>query len=242
MEIVFKYWYKWQGIPRYIQGHNCNQKGLKRSDEFKKRVSETLTGTHRPQEVKDKISISQSGEKNHWYGKKQSDESNKKRSEKLKGRVVSDETRKKISNKNKGKWSWLKGKNISDETKNKISIANSGINNGMYGKVQSVHGKRFYYDSVFQGKVCFRSSWELKYAQYLDLLNINWYYEYKTFKLSDEMTYTPDFFLPQFKKFIEIKGWMHKNSQERINKFKDEYDCNLEILMKEDLIKLGIKL
>ena len=114
----------------------------------------------------------------------------------------------------------------------------SGKNNPAYGK-PPVHTKKSYYDSPLQGRVCFRSSWELKYAKYLDEINILWLYEGKTFNLGDT-TYTPDFFLPQFYKFIEIKGYMRPEAQDKINKFIEQYPWDLKILYKKDLIELGV--
>ena len=75
--------------------------------------------------------------------------------------------------------------------------------------------------------------------KYIDEHKILWYYEIQTFELSNEMTYTPDFFLPKYEKFIEIKGYMNEESQEKIDKFIEQYPWDLEILYKDDLIKLG---
>lgn len=167
-----------------------------------------------------------------------------------------DESKKKNSDAHKGKKSWNKG--LTSEIDNriisgenhpskriefriKLSKERQGKNNPSYGKPQ-YHGKRYYYNSPLQGNICFRSSYELAYAKYLDKNKILWYYEIETFELSDEMTYTPDFFLPRYDKFIEVKGYMRKLSQEKINKFKEEYPFNLDILYKSDLIKLGISL
>lgn len=154
------------------------------------------------------------------------------------------------------------GHKDSPETRLKKSIANSGENNGFfghkhteenkakkrgklnpsYGKSASYGDKRYWYDSPLQGKISFRSPWELKYAKYLDSNNILWLYEIETFELSDEMSYTPDFFLPQLEKFIEIKGWMNEKSKIKISKFKDEYPWELDVLQKKDLRSLGINL
>ncbi len=132
-----------------------------------------------------------------------------------------------------------KGIKSSSETKEKQRQAKLGSKNNFYGKTPK-HGKRFWYNSPLQGQICFRSSYEYKYALYLDSNNILWYYEPKTFELSDEMTYTPDFFLPQFEKFIEIKGWMRPKAQLKIEKFQQEYPFELEVLQKKDLQKLGV--
>ncbi len=132
------------------------------------------------------------------------------------------------------------GKHFTKEHKEKIRNKVSGKNNGMYGK-SPPHTKKNYYQSPLQGEVCFRSSYELAYAKYLDEHKILWYYEIEAFDLGD-MTYTPDFFLSKEEKFIEIKGFMREEAQLKINKFLEQYSWNLEILYEEDLIKLGVKL
>lgn len=97
--------------------------------------------------------------------------------------------------------------------------------------------RRFDYKNV-----CMRSSWEIKYAKYLDSKNIVWEYESKTFNLRN-MSYTPDFYLPQTNEFIEIKGWWRGNSKLRFDTFKKLYkDIKIKVLMKKDLKKLNIKL
>ena len=136
---------------------------------------------------------------------------------------------------------WASGnKNVSHrpEVRKIKSEKLSGKNNPNYGKPPS-HTKKCYYNSPLQGEVCFRSSWELAYANYLDDNKILWMYEIETFDLGN-MTYTPDFFLPQFEKFVEIKGFMRSEAQEKINKFLEQYPWDLEILFKDDLIKLGV--
>jgi len=126
-----------------------------------------------------------------------------------------------------------------------IAIKISGKGNGMYGRPpirsKGCYYKGSHYDSLYQGKIWLRSSYELAYAKYLDSINEIWYYEIKTFDL-ENMTYTPDFFLPRENKFIEIKGYMNDISLIKITKFLEQYNENFEILYKEDLIKLGIKL
>ena len=77
-----------------------------------------------------------------------------------------------------------------------------GRNNPMYGKV--TQAKRGYYNNI-----CFRSSWEIAYAKYLDKNKIKWLYEPKTFDLG-EMTYTPDFYLFEIDTYIEIKAFFNK--------------------------------
>jgi hypothetical protein len=153
-----------------------------------------------------------------------------------KGKPKSEAHKIKIGNFHRGKVATL-------ESRIKMGLSRLGEKNGMYGKTPSLkcsRGIRSYYNSPLQGEICFRSSYELKYAKYLDQNKVLWLYEIETFPLTDGLTYTPDFFLPKLEKFIEIKGYMNEKAQIRIDKFKEEYTWNLEILFKEDLINKGI--
>lgn len=110
----------------------------------------------------------------------------------------------------------------------------SGSNNNMFGK-PCPYAKKIKYKGVWM-----RSSWEVKYAKYLDKRGIKWFYEPKRFNLG-QLTYLPDFYLPEKKKYVEIKGWMSPESYFKIKKFLETYpQIRLQILMQSDLQKLGI--
>lgn len=68
-----------------------------------------------------------------------------------------------------------------------------------------------------------RSSWEYILAYWLDLSNIKWKYEQTTFDLGDT-TYTPDFYLPEFDCYIEVKGWWRENSKQKFKRFLQKYN------------------
>ncbi len=205
-----------------------------------------MKGKKHTEEFKQNLRESNSGENNPFYGKHHTEESKQKQRENhsnmwgennlFYGKHHTEETLEKLREPK------------SEEHKQKMrenAPNRSGKKNPMYGKKAarlSGIGKGNYYDSPLQGKVWLRSSYEIAYAKYLDEYKILWMYEMETFELSNEMTYTPDFFLPQFEKFIEIKGYMKPESQIKINKFLEEYPWDLEILYKEDLIKLGINI
>lgn len=175
----------------------------------------------------------------YWKGKIRPEEYNIKTSKSCTGQKRSQETKEKMSLAKKG----IPRSPITIQKMRDNHIDVSGKNNPNYGKIAAKgagRGKRCYYNSHLQGEIYFRSSYELAYAKYLDEHKILWMYEIETFDLGDS-TYTPDFFLPQFEKFIEIKGWMNNKSQEKINKFLEQYPWDLEILYKDDLIKLGCK-
>lgn len=158
----------------------------------------------------------------------------------MKNKHHTEESKQKNREKHLGKEPWNKGlsHHLSEDSINKMSKSHIGLppNKGCGTS------KGAYYDSPLQCIIWLRSSYEIAYAKYLDKNHILWMYEMKTFELSDEMTYTPDFFLPQFEKFIDTKGYMRPEAQIKINKFKEEYPWDLEILYKQDLIKLGCKL
>jgi hypothetical protein len=108
-----------------------------------------------------------------------------------------------------------------------------GINNPFYGKIPQY--KTYYYKNILM-----RSSWEVKYAKYLDKNNIKWDYEPKFFELG-YTTYTPDFYLPKTDEYIEIKGWWRDKSLLKFKLFKKLYkNIKITVLNKNDLMKLNI--
>jgi len=51
--------------------------------------------------------------------------------------------------------------------------------------------------------------------------------------------YTPDFFLPDENKFVEVKNFWWKSSKERDRKFRKVYpDVQLDVILKEQYLKL----
>lgn len=141
-----------------------------------------------------------------------------------------------------------KGRKLTQEWKDNIKKATTGtregIKNTMYGKSGKLsprYGKR----AILGHKETYRnikmfSSWEVKYAQYLDKNNVKWEYEPKTFDLG-ESTYTPDFYLPEQDKYIEIKGYFTDYAKNKINIFRQLYaNINYEILEKQQLKDIGV--
>jgi hypothetical protein len=125
-----------------------------------------------------------------------------------------------------------------------------GKEHPLFGKIPKScgHYRRYPYLSPFQGEIFLKMSYELAYAKYLDSINEPWYYEYKFFPITiffkeknKETSYTPDFWLPNQNKFVEIKGYMYPEAQLKVDKFREEYKFELQILQKNDLKKLGIE-
>lgn len=109
----------------------------------------------------------------------------------------------------------------------------SGRNNPMFGR--RVHTKRVYYKNI-----CFRSSWEAAYAKFLDSNGIKWVFECKTFDMID-CTYTPDFYIIDEDKFIEVKGFWYPPSLEKFKRFREMYpQVNIEIVDHKKLKELKV--
>jgi len=106
-----------------------------------------------------------------------------------------------------------------------------GKNNPMFGKI-AYHGKGDYYKNIYM-----RSSWEILFAKYLDKLGIKWLYEPKFFDLGNT-TYTPDFYLPEFDYYIEIKGWWRDDAKDKFEFFKKLYPKVKIIIFDKNKLKL----
>lgn len=90
-----------------------------------------------------------------------------------------------------------------------------------------------YYKDVYM-----RSSWERSFAEKLDKNNIKWKYEPKVIELnlSHKKRYIPDFYLPEFDLWIEIKPEYYINQQlfEVKQKFEEIVGRTLHILQDID--------
>lgn len=105
-----------------------------------------------------------------------------------------------------------------------------GRNHPRFGKI-ATHSKPIYYKDI-----CFRSSWEVKFAQWCDKNNIIWLYESKTFDLGNT-TYTPDFYLPEFHLYIEIKGFWRDDAKEKFEEFQKQYQNEKIKVIEEKQLK-----
>jgi len=87
-----------------------------------------------------------------------------------------------------------------------------------------------------------RSSYELEYAKWMGINNINWEYEPK-FKLSNGKTFSLDFRLVAYDIIVEIKGYWTKTGLEKWAKFCEDYPIiDKRVLMKKDLLQLGLEI
>ena len=91
----------------------------------------------------------------------------------------------------------------SEEAKKKMSQA---FVNGRKIGYHTSWGKTSKYNTPNQGIVTMRSMWEVRVADYLTEIGKDWFYEYKTFKLTNTISYRPDFYIPEDSLYIEVKG------------------------------------
>jgi hypothetical protein len=76
-------------------------------------------------------------------------------------------------------------------------------------------GKVNLYKTPNQGIVKMRSGWEAKTADYLTDNGIDWYYESVWLELPGTK-YLPDFYLPEYNIFIEVKGRLNDRGIEKV--------------------------
>jgi len=90
------------------------------------------------------------------------------------------------------------------------------------GKVKSKgNGRRFVSQKL---QMTFRSNWEIELAEIMTELGIAFEYEPKRFYFRKEHeSYLPDFFLPDYNCWIEVKGYMDKRSLRRCKLFKQYF-------------------
>jgi hypothetical protein len=68
-----------------------------------------------------------------------------------------------------------------------------------------------------------RSSWEANTIRYMNLKGITWQYEPQVFRYpvaKGTVSYTPDFWLPQINKWIEVKGRLSSADKVKMNRLK----------------------
>jgi len=145
----------------------------------------------------------------------------------------------------------LRGIKRSAETLKKLSeiakIRFKGKNNPRYGTKAS-HGRGEWHTSWNGKKFWLRSSWEKKFAEYLDQKKTSYEVEFKAFEITyiydgkiKEGTYRPDFYLINEDRYIEVKGYWRDDAEEKYKAFLEQYpEIKIELFNKEKLKETGI--
>lgn len=111
--------------------------------------------------------------------------------------------------------------------------AHKGVRNCNFGR--AIILKNCSYNNHY-----FKSTWEANFAKWCDGSGIKWKYEPKAFNLG-ESTYRPDFYLPEFDCWIEIKGFWRKDAREKVNKFLKKYpEINFKLFEEKELQEYGV--
>lgn len=86
------------------------------------------------------------------------------------------------------------------------------------GRRKADNGRRFISEKL---GMTFRSNWEIELAELLQKLGIKFEYEPERFYFrAENESYLPDFYLPEYNVWIEVKGYMDKKSLRRVKLFK----------------------
>lgn len=88
--------------------------------------------------------------------------------------------------------------------------------------------------TIYNGQK-YRSKLEAEYAKGMDEAGVKFIYEPEGFVFSDGTKYLPDFYLPDFGVFIEVKGIMTDYDQKKINLFREEIGSPLYVADGQDL-------
>ena len=142
------------------------------------------------------------------------------------------------------------GKPMSDAFKEARKVVYTGPGNPFYGKChseaakamiseaqlgrQAPHGKGSWYDSVRNGPLWMRSTYELRFCQHADDLCYSYDWEPKAFPLEIEgvkTTYRPDVFIRDLNLWVEIKGYWRDDAYSKFIAFKETYPKEQIVLM-----------
>lgn len=137
---------------------------------------------------------------------------------------------------------YLTGRELSTEHKEKLSESAKINSNGLIKC-------RFYkvYNPYLDKEVSVQGTYELKYANYLNENGIKWdrgkYINIKYHRKGLNRTYYPDFYLVDSDVYVETKGYFFENDKEKMKQvIEQNKDKNFQILLKDDLINLGIEI
>lgn len=194
------------------------------SEEHKKKIGDANRGKKRSPESIERIEAAKKGKHtgpdNPHYGIK-----------------ASSETKQKMRNAIMEKWGDpdYRTRVIAGQKK----VNRSGENNSMYGK-PATHSTGGWFELPDGHKIWLRSTYEMIVATTLINSGVAWSYEPKIFPLNGTgKTYCPDFYLPAYNIWWEVKGYWRPDAVEKVRLFLQQYpDEKLRIIYKEDVIML----
>lgn len=145
------------------------------------------------------------------------------------GTPQSAEAKKKIGIGSRKAW---KNKESALRRTRKLSVTNKRLY--LEGKIK-LPGPNAWHRGKYKG-IVMCSSWEVAFAKWCDKNKVKWQYEPKRFSIPSG-AYTPDFYLPRYDFWIEIKGAMMLDPMRRFNEFRKTYPEKGIALLDRDLLK-----
>jgi len=201
--VAKKRWAKKSNRARVAEGKRLGQafsKKMKEDSGFRRRICKRNRGVNNPaKKPASRIAISE-GQKRAWRDPK-----------------VHARRTKALQKSWDENWEARVNRVFTEEYGQKMSKVMKGKNPGSWSRRPGTHwyvGK--------QGRIAMRSPDEVEYAKMLDKDNIQWLYECCTFAVG-ERWWTPDFYLPVQRRFVEIKGWLVPKIKRKISKAMKHY-------------------
>ncbi len=138
--------------------------------------------------------------------------------------VVSEETRKKISEASKKRvWTTEQKSNHSKSMLKAVEdYPESYSVNNIIGRVKQIE---------YRG-ILLKGNWEVKTAEWLDFNKIEWQYEHCSYPYifeGKERRYFPDFYLPEYDSYLEVKGFETEQDRAKWN----QLTANLVVIDKK---------
>lgn len=94
------------------------------------------------------------------------------------------------------------------------------------------------YNRINEYGVSFRSTYEYRFATALNKLGVEWKFEPRYFRLKsfDNKIYFPDFYLPKYNMWIEVKGYFTKLAKQKFEMFiKDYPDIKIKVFYLDNI-------
>lgn len=124
--------------------------------------------------------------------------------------------------------------------KEQLKVRMSGKNNPMFGR-KPPHAKGGFRKDLGH---YVRSSWEADLARVYKCLNKSYLYEPKTFSVvidGELLNYTPDFYLIDEDRYVEVKGYMRELDRKKIDAFLEQYHEKFSLIRKQEIAELELE-
>ena len=213
--------------------------GKEFSEESRRKMSEANLGKKFSEEHRRKISEKNKGKWGTFLGRRHTEESKRKISEAHLRKELSEESRRKKSEARLGR-------RHTEESKRKMSEVHLGRihTEETKRKIRENHNSKPPHKVQYNG-IWLRSGWEAGWAGCLDGASIKWLYEPHTFVVivnGKETTYRPDFYLPDFGIYHEVKGYCRPgyDNLAKVLAAREQHGLNITIIDYKLLKRLGV--